>query len=532
MSIQATSSSRSSSPDSSDGACFTSSSECSRSAERDRCNEAKASFVAATKGKSKLGGSTARVPPPRVARSVKDGAREGSVPATSGLFDYVQWLFNYKIDANALKSMSRVEFRVADLSAGMGPSLFASQAIRYASRLCGQGLSINVVLVSEVHTPTRALYRGIVEKSGTLMPIVLSDDASLGGAEILDEKGDVVNLLGLHILSQGIVCKDISAQTSTPRSLMDKKGKSVISVMNLLSALRRMKFEDRPIVLILECTSRLDSFRKVDNYMEKGTKQLTALLEEEGYEGQFHTSNALHYYLPQDRLRVYGLFFRRTKFGDAGRAHAKALQIRAMAMAKKFQVEAGHEPLESLVSRITSWEEVQKRKAKVSRISEQRHDAYIAEHRLEDFYKSGVGKDDFVAKTNGLLHAREQDALWVVICKQCMGQSIDWRKEFYLASAHNSVSWMTIGSYYAPTVTTKSKFAVLRYGEVLVGDGALALSLQGYQSKELKLASTDLTRQPISRVLAGNAFAANVYVAHFIAALLVLAEELRPEPAA
>ena len=85
----------------------------------------------------------------------------------------------------------------------------------------------------------------------------------------------------------GIVCVDISTETSTPKSLNDATGASGQCWLDFLAYLDLLHFADRPLTILLECVERLDHNRVVKGSVEKGTFVVIEALRERGYVGQW-----------------------------------------------------------------------------------------------------------------------------------------------------------------------------------------------------------------------------------------------------
>ena len=85
----------------------------------------------------------------------------------------------------------------------------------------------------------------------------------------------------------GIVCVDISAETSTPKSLIDETGATGQCWLGFLAYLDLLRFEERPLTIVLECVQKLDHNRSVQGRVEKGTLLVIEALKERGYVGQW-----------------------------------------------------------------------------------------------------------------------------------------------------------------------------------------------------------------------------------------------------
>ena len=91
------------------------------------------------------------------------------------------------------------------------------------------------------------------------------DNRDLQKEVLTDANGDAVNgRPTVDVLFCGIVGKDISPLSTTPKTERAKDGKSGGSLDGLLSYLRVIPLERRPAFLILECVERLSHKRMVD----------------------------------------------------------------------------------------------------------------------------------------------------------------------------------------------------------------------------------------------------------------------------
>ena len=139
-------------------------------------------------------------------------------------------------------------------------------------------------------------------------PPIFCDNASLTTQTPKDDQGSFQDLPVADILFFGIVCVDISACSSTPKSLLDPSGATGKSWLDFLKYLDNLSYELRPKALVLECVEKLDQNRSVQGRVEKGTLLVIEALRERGYVGQWRKVSATHFFLPQRRPRVWALF--------------------------------------------------------------------------------------------------------------------------------------------------------------------------------------------------------------------------------
>ena len=84
----------------------------------------------------------------------------------------------------------------------------------------------------------------------------------------------MVDVAVVQILFCGILCKNVSGLTTTPRSVLDPNGKSGSSFLELNNYLKHYTWADRPDVIILECVARLRRNQPEATTFEKGTVSL------------------------------------------------------------------------------------------------------------------------------------------------------------------------------------------------------------------------------------------------------------------
>ena len=141
-------------------------------------------------------------------------------------------------------------------------------------------------------------------------PPIFCENASLTTQTPKDDQGSFQDLPVADILFLGIVCVDISACSSTPKSLEDPSGATGKSWLDFLKYLDNLSFEHRPKALVLECVEKLGQNRSVQGRVEKGTLLIIEALRERGYVGQWRKVSATHFFLPQRRPRVWALFLK------------------------------------------------------------------------------------------------------------------------------------------------------------------------------------------------------------------------------
>ena len=98
---------------------------------------------------------------------------------------------------------------------------------------------------------------------------IFCDNAALTTQTPKDDQGSFQDLPVADILFLGIVCVDISACSSTPKSLEDPSGATGKSWLDFLKYLDNLSFEHRPMALVLECVDKLGHNRAVHGKVEQ-----------------------------------------------------------------------------------------------------------------------------------------------------------------------------------------------------------------------------------------------------------------------
>ena len=136
-----------------------------------------------------------------------------SMPKTSGVFHYTEWLIG-KLTDDQRRKLAR-SFTYMDLCAGLGATLIVHEAIRRA--MARHGLNIigqRSGLTESVKDRREALGRRL-DCLGLNAPIKNNT---------ADLSGDLSDMFLADLLFMGIVCADVSTCSSTPKSLNDPLG--------------------------------------------------------------------------------------------------------------------------------------------------------------------------------------------------------------------------------------------------------------------------------------------------------------------
>ena len=100
-----------------------------------------------------------------------------------------------------------------------------------------------------------------------------------------DLSGDLSDMFLADLLFMGIVCTDISTCSSTPKSLNDPLGSTGASWLAFLAYLDKLRVEDRPKVIVLECVANLGANRASKGRTEQGAALVVDALRERSYAG-------------------------------------------------------------------------------------------------------------------------------------------------------------------------------------------------------------------------------------------------------
>ena len=436
-----------------------------------------------------------------------------SMPKTSGVFDYADWLLGKLTDAQ--RSKLACSFSYMDLCAGLGTTLIVYEAIRRAMEKHGLRIDGRCHGMTELSKDRREALRRRLASLDFVAPI-LPSNASLAD--------DSLDRLLADILFMGIVCVDISQCSSTPKSLTDPEGSSGASWMEFLTYLDKVPLEDRPKAIVLECVANLGNNRLIKGRTEKGTALVVEALRERGYIGEWKRISATHFGLPQRRPRVWGFFCK--MHGGIG---PKAIQIASLKVAAAMDVMrsgvcVGHEPLEAILARTPSTFAYKHPKpaSRSASWKDGRHATFQAQHGLTD-EEIATGQAEFYEATQHLMLPREQGAIWLELCKQRKrGRIPNWKNFLLVSDCGSSIGWLSIAHGMFPCLRPGNKYLILKHGVPGIAQGPECLALQGVGVQEANATNLLLEDDTLLRTLAGNAFTANICCAFFLAALLSL----------
>ena len=452
-------------------------------------------------------------------------ATSGSHPITSGAFDYCSWVIKEVLSEAECEKLAKAPFTYMDLCAGMGTSIISVEAVRRALAERGVTLRSTCTALTEKNPRKReALHRRLLHQFGNPpAPDIFKSNAALAAERPVDEVGVLVSQAIADILFQGIVCVNISNLTSTPKSVTDVDGASGESWMSTLTYLDKLTFETRPKALILECVDALGNKRAVDGYREKGTQQVKDALRERGYVGDWVKVSPTSFYLPQRRGRVWALFLKVVAgFGPEATAARQQHASAALNIVRRCQLSM-QEPLMEVLQRIQHTTPLSQKAPAQRKWSNIPHLKFKATHSLTEEFLAQGGRDEFMLATSSMANPREQDAMWLNLCKLRLKSVItDWRHELLVADAGSSVAWLKFARNQFPCVRPTMKYTILNHGQVQIASGALCLAVQGVGCREATAFHLMDESDTALRYFAGNAFTANICCAFLIAVLSVM----------
>ena len=260
-------------------------------------------------------------------------------PVTSGLFDFCDYIVQHILDEDGQTQIIKKPYCYMDFCAGLGTSVICTEAVRRSLQTVGKELDATCVCLTEKCPKKLAVLKRY--NSGAT---IFADTTAAAEDLPRDCDGKCVERPCADILFQGIVCVDISSLSSTPKSLLNKHGKSGQAWESTLTYLRKTPYEHRPKAMVLECVSNLSKRRAVDKCLKRGTEQVSEQLQEFGYVGRFVEVSSHKFFLPQHRPRVWGLFLKLScGLGPKGVSEREAKVEKAFDFVSRCQLDS-YEP--------------------------------------------------------------------------------------------------------------------------------------------------------------------------------------------
>ena len=263
----------------------------------------------------------------------------------------------------------------------------------------------------------------------------------------------------------GIVCVDISAETSTPKSLTDETGATGQCWLGFLAYLDLLHFEERPLTIVLECVQKLDHNRSVQGRIERGTVLVIEALKERGYVGSWRKVSPTSFFLPQRRPRVWALFLKVRGMGPKAMLDRDRDLEEAFNFIKASQT-CSHEPLSRLVERTPA--------LPVSRLTKQARGGqewrtthgpnFQRQHGLSDD-EVRCGQNEFDRATVDVLSPRQQAGVWLELCKlRKKGKIPNWKAGLLVSDCGSSVGRLSVAKDMFPCLLLEKRYLVLEQG--------------------------------------------------------------------
>jgi site-specific DNA-cytosine methylase len=464
-------------------------------------------------------------------------------PRTSGVFDFIDWVMTWRLPkpelGKFLQKVAATVFRTGSMCAGMGTEEIVLHGLKLALARQGIELSHKSVFKAEMCPSKLVFLKSTYNLKETLF---FRDNRDLQNDVVKDADGDVVSgRLEVDALFCGIVCKDISPLSTTPKPERAEEGKSGGSLDGLLKYIRALPLQSRPKFLILECVERLSHKRCVDPDGREGTKYIADELGSLGYCGEWLKVNSKDWFLPQSRPRVYGLFLRgldlspksrKRRVGDVEAAVKLIEQFKALGSPEELEAvlhrsrnisetASEHKETEDTLSAAETWVPTWEMGEALEPTPKWRREHYqyaqrmgITKADMEDFPK-------FLDATKNTLAPRAVEGLWLHLVHLKKTKGHDWSKGFCIASVGASINFMSVRSDIFPCVTPKMNFCALHNGQTLSLRGLDMLALQGVQNREVAAFKLNAQKGSFLQELAGNAFTSNIFAAFLIAGLAV-----------
>ena len=474
-----------------------------------------------------------------------------SMPKTSGVFHYLQWVVTNVLTHDELEvlkaKVTTATISVGSMCAGMGTEEIVFEGLRRSLQEHSIRLRHRSVFKAERDVAKMDLLQ---EHYGDASTTFVWDNRDLQKDTMTDAKGQVVQgRLSVDMLFCGIVCKDISPLNTKPKTERAKDGQSGSSLDGLLGYLHNMPLELRPIVIILECVQRLGHKRQVDPDNRQGTVYIRDELSALGYCGDWRNVNAKEFFLPQSRPRVYGMFLRIGPKSLDGRGHDErvAESKAAFALIERMEVQGPPEPLTVVLQRcqglptevplptkeplltmsksaphdskkqLASWE-LPVAQLESDLVWRREHFNFaktlaLTDTELQEFHA-------FSLAAAGAFKPRAIEGLWLKLTSARRARGTDWTTQVVVASIGASLRFMSVRSDIFPCVTPHMTYAIMQNGHLRSVSGMEALALQGIQTVEARTFKLAQSKPGLLQDLAGNAFTANILAAFLVAALL------------
>ena len=131
------------------------------------------------------------------------------------------------------------------------------------------------------------------------------------------------------------------------------------------------------------------------------------------------------------------------------------------------------------------------------------------------------GQEEFLKTTADVLLPREQAAVRLELRRQRKKGNIpNWKDGVFVSECGSSAGWLGVVRDMFPCIRPGNSYLVLEQGQPKIANGPLCLAMQGIGADEANAFELLLEEDRLLRSLAGNAFAANIFLVVLVAALL------------
>ena len=245
---------------------------------------------------------------------VSDASSEPDIASSAGsdssLSGFARWVFDNAVTSDELtllqKLHNRHSLQLGEFCAGMATGTLVSSVLETCLQQQGLDLHLSVNLMSEMIEWKREvcadMHRNVMRGQSPQLELV-SRTADLAAQRPVKT---------CNIAVAAIECDDVSSCSTTPRSILDRGGRSGSSFLEFIDWVTAVPHQARPSFILMECVSGLGRLRRSvgGEGGERGTSVATARLEEAGYVGEWKLLNSCNFDLPQSRTRYYGIFVR------------------------------------------------------------------------------------------------------------------------------------------------------------------------------------------------------------------------------
>ena len=451
------------------------------------------------------------------------------MPKTSGVFDFIEWVVVKRLHESERQAIcSKSPWTTGEMCAGMGSLSIILNGLHQSMHGAGYAGFAHMDIFKCESDAGKLAFLQRHKSDGCRL---FSSNAAL----VEDMPQDISKECGKRPVSRtwscGIVCKDISGMTNTPKSIEDD-GKSGKAFKELLESLEATPFEDRPVMINLECVARLGERRRVDAGLRAGTEYIDEALSKLGYTGAWRKVRPRNFYLPQSRPRVYSIHYKRKHLGPEAEGDRRRDLERAFGVLARLQtpVSEGLGRVLQRVAKVTDIDdddvgkkvrhESRSEALKRNRKWPAEHESFAEEHGISAAERQPP--TDFVEQVGKYVSHRSLEAMWLKVLVWSKKRRTDWRKVLVVLPVSFSIGYASVRLNHFPCVTPTHRYVVVNEGKAMLANGRSVMAMQGIQAKEYEAMNFASEKDVLLRDLAGNAFTANIMAAFFIAGAIAM----------